>query len=110
LELVAKSSPDTDRNNVKPTALIAAVAVLILLVGALAWHFFGPSPSSGQARALTAEEKANQDWLDQKAKESGGDFNKLSPEDQRRLFSLRGPQGPFILKQQAARSAVKPSP
>jgi hypothetical protein len=85
--------------------LIATLVVLALLVGGLAWHFFGPNTGVGHGRALTAEEKANQDWMDQKVKESGGDFNRLSPEDQRRLFALHGPQGPFILRQEAARAA-----
>jgi len=87
--------------SVSMPVLVAAVAVLVLLVGGLAWHYLGPTTGGGRTRPPTAEEKANAEWLDQKAKETGGDFNKLSPEDQRKLFALRGPQGPFILRQTA---------
>jgi hypothetical protein len=81
--------------------LIAAVAVVVLLVGGLAWHYFGPNTGSGRARPLTAQEKADADWLNQMAKETGGDFSKLSPEDQRRMFALNGPHAPFNLRQAA---------
>ena len=44
--------------------------------------------------------------MEQKAKESGGDFNRLSPEDQRRLFLTQGQMAPFLFKQ-AAQKAQK---
>ena len=50
---------------------------------------------------MTAEEQANQQFMKQKAQESGGDFNRLSQEDQRRLFSIAGPRAPFELRQMA---------
>jgi hypothetical protein len=87
--------------SVSMPVLVAAVLVLVLVVGGLAWHFFGPNTGSGRGRPLTAEEKANADWLSQKAKETGGDFSKLSQEDQRRLFAQHGPQAPFVLRQAA---------
>jgi hypothetical protein len=75
--------------------------LMLVLVGGLAWRFFSPKTGSGKARPLTAEEKANADWLNQKAKESGGNFGQLGPEDQRRLLAAHGPQAPFLLRQAA---------
>jgi hypothetical protein len=81
--------------------ILVSVALLLVLICGLAWHFFGPNTGSAPARALTAEEQANQQFMKQKASESGGDFNRLSQEDQRRLFSIAGPRAPFELRQMA---------
>jgi len=40
-------------------------------------------------------------WLDAKAKESGGDINRLSPDDQQQLRTKMGPQAEWILRNRA---------
>jgi hypothetical protein len=87
--------------SINTPTLVAALVVLLLLLGGLGWHYFGPNTAGGRARPLTAQERTDQDWLNQKAKESGGDFNKLSPEDQRKMFASHGPRAPFNLRQAA---------
>ena len=55
-------------------------------------------------RPLTADEQ----WVRQKAQETGGNFDKLSQEDQRRLFSIDGPKAPFDFRQQAHSAKIGP--
>jgi hypothetical protein len=94
----AKQSTDA-KPGVSMPILIAAIALVLLIVGGLAYHYFGPqrSEGTGTVRALTADEQ----WVRQKAKETGGDFNKLSQEDQRRMLAISGPKAPFDLRQMA---------
>lgn len=86
--------------------IIGAIAVLALFVGGLTWHFLGSNTPSGPTRTITAEEKTNEQWVAQKARESGGDFKKLNQEDQRRLLSLYGPKAPFDLRQMVSNTQI----
>ncbi len=82
-------------NSVSPPIIIAALVVLILFLGGMAWYFFAPhSGSAVHPRPLTT----NESWLAQKAKESGGDISKLSPADQQHLFQVAGPSAPATLR------------
>jgi len=98
--MVAGSNSDTGvgRAGVKSGVLIAAAIVLLLFLGGLTWRYFGPGAAAGNAHRLTAQQRADQDWLKQKARESGGDFNKLSTEDQSRLTSLYGKMAAYVLR------------
>jgi hypothetical protein len=86
------------RPRLSPVVRIATGVVLMLFVGMLA----GCNSESGKAADSTSASStlkpADMDWTKQKAKETGGDFNKLSPEDQKRLTTLHGNQAPNILK------------
>jgi hypothetical protein len=82
------------RNSVSPAVFIAAVVVLVLFIGGMAYYFLAPHTERVHPRPLTAAES----WLQQKAKESGGDFTKLSPADQKQLFSTAGPSAPVTLR------------
>lgn len=86
---------------VKPAALLAAIAVLALIFGVLLWRNFGPGAGT-PASTLTAQQQEEQAWLKKKAKESGGDIRKLSPEDQQKLVALHGQQAAAILKGNAS--------
>jgi hypothetical protein len=97
---MATRKPST-KSNVGLPVMIACIAVLILLIVGLAWHFFSPTVTEGAAaRPLTAQEQAKKDYAKQMATASGGDFGKLSQEDQRKMLALYGPQAPFILRQE----------
>ena|SRR5579862_3660108 len=96
--MTARSSKAKDKPVVSVPVIVVAVAILILILGAYAWHFFGPNTAGGPTRALTAKEQSDHDWVQQKAKQTNGDFEKLSPEDQRRLISIFGPKAPFAFK------------
>lgn len=87
--------------------LISTIAIALIAIGGMAWSFFGPK-GGPPPRALTANEKANDAWFNEIARTTGGDFNKLSPEDKRRLFAMHGPQSPFLLKQAASAAQQKP--
>jgi len=81
-------------NSVSLPILIAAVVVLVLFIGGLAYYFLAPHTERVHPRPLTAAES----WLQEKAKESEGDFTKLSPADQKQLFSTAGPSAPVTLR------------
>lgn len=99
--MAANSRRTSGKTAVSLPVLIAAIVVFVLFLGGLGWYFLVPATDGAPARALTSEEQANVDWVKQKAKESGGDFDKLSQEDKRRLLSIKGPMGPFELRQEA---------
>ena len=80
--------------SVKPPVVIVAVALLIVLLGGMAYMFLLPHSAPVHARPLTQSES----WLSQKARESGGDFSKLSQADQQHLFSIAGPSAPVTLR------------
>jgi hypothetical protein len=81
--------------------LIGTIVVALLIVGGTAWHFFGPQNGGAPVRPLTAEEQANKTWIEEKARETGGDFTKLGSDDQQRLRTLNGPRAPFEFMQVA---------
>ncbi len=93
--------PSSTRSTPPLPAMIATIAILALLVGGSAWHFLGSSSDSTSVHAITAQEQADMQFIKQKAKESNGDFDKLSKEDQRQLLSMHGAQAPFALRQVA---------
>lgn len=83
-------------SNVNPLAVIGAAVVLLLFVGWLGWHFFGPAGNAGPTAPLTA----NETWIQQKARESKGEMKSLSPEDQKKLMEIAGGSGPSQLAAQ----------
>ncbi len=91
----------TAKTNAGLPVIIASITVLILILGGLLWHNFGNSGGGEPARSLTAQEKADREFVQKKAAESSGNFNSLSQEDQQRLLAIIGQRAPFQLKQEA---------
>jgi hypothetical protein len=91
---VRSSKKTQSTSQVSPPLVAAAVVVLVLFLGGLIWYYFAPHSEAVHPRPLTAGET----WLEQKARESGGDYNKLSPADKQQLFSITGPSGPVTLR------------
>ncbi len=85
------------RNGISPVAIIAAVVVLLILVSWMGYANFG-AHAEPYKPASTPENEANNAWITQKAKESGGDINKLSPEDREKLQRLTRGFGAMALK------------
>jgi hypothetical protein len=85
---MAISSPTgAQKQPVSLPVLIAAAALLLLLIGGLAWHFLGTGRAAG-----TVSNDPNARWVRQKAVESQGEITRLTPDDQRHLVQLLGPQ------------------
>ena len=76
--------------------IIATIAVLVIAMGTLVWRVF--SGEAGPAKTLTAQQRADQTWIKVKARESGGDFEKLTKEDQQRLVALYGKMASAVLR------------
>ncbi len=93
-----------DKTAVSMPVVIAVIAILIVFLGGLAWHYLGASGGGAPARSLTSQEKADRDWLQQMARTKNGNFEQLSPEDQRRLIALYGPKAPFTFRMAASHS------
>ncbi|MDX1933787.1 MAG: hypothetical protein SFU56_14410 [Capsulimonadales bacterium] len=79
---------------VNPAILIAAVVFVVALIGGLAYYFLFPHSAPVTPRPLTESES----YLQTKARESEGDFNRLSPTDQRELIQKLGPSAPVTLR------------
>ena len=94
----------TQNTAVKPKIVIASIAILVVILVGLAWHFFGTGTEGASTRPLTHQEQADQDWVQQKAAQTKGNFDQLSPEEQRRLTSLYGPKAPFKFRMAARNS------
>lgn len=83
--------------SVSPDSWITTVVSLILLTVVLTGCNNG-STNTGLTPAQTAQQHTDIEWAKQKAKETGGDFNKLNPADQKRLTTQYGNQAPNILR------------
>lgn len=77
----AKAKPE--QNSLSPIAATVAVLLLLVFVGWLGWRFVGP----GSVAANGAYKGLAPHWVVQKAQESQGDIDKLTPDDRKQLVS-----------------------
>ena len=75
--------------------VIAAALFLVIIIVVIARVTF--APPAGPDTRQTASQQSDNAWLTQKAKESGGDFNKLAPADQEKVQTLTKGKGGFVL-------------
>jgi len=75
-----------------------AVVILLLLVGWIGYLNLGPAPHPALPDNV---ETPIAKWIREKAHESGGDINKLSPEDQQKLQGVTQGKGVAYLKKYA---------
>lgn len=82
----SSSKAASQHKSFSPLATAIAVAALVLFVCWLGWHYVGPgsTPANGSLQGLDPR------WMVQKAQESKGDIDKLSPEDRKQLVSRWG--------------------
>jgi hypothetical protein len=82
--------------------LVAAICALVAFVAAIAYFNFRPRPADTRRRVVSAEEQQQVSlqtaWLKLKAKETGGDWQKLSPEDLQQLKMIAKDQFATTLK------------
>jgi hypothetical protein len=76
--------------------IIAAAVILIAFVGWLGWKNFGP-----QDPPLSKENVAAAQTIESLAKKSGGDWGKLTPDEQASMKKLAGPMAPMVLQSEA---------
>jgi hypothetical protein len=78
-----------------PAVAAALVVVLLAFVGWLAWAnlFAPPKPAP-----MDAKGQANHEYIKQLAVKSGGDFSKLSPEEQQKLQKMTTGYGAMAMK------------
>lgn len=75
--------------------IITAVFFSSLVVGLIAWASFRPHHAPEITTSATQE--ANNAWLTQKAKESGGSFDRLALLDQQKAQELTKGKGAFVI-------------
>ncbi len=78
--------------------MIAAVSVLILFLGWQFYTYFVPHSPPAESKPMRPEFKEVNDWITQKAKESQGDINRLSKQDQQMLSDKTRGNGAMVLK------------
>jgi hypothetical protein len=78
-----------------PAVAAALVVVLLAFVGWLAWAnlFAPPKPAP-----MDAKGQANHEYIKQLAVKSGGDFSKLSPDEQQKLQKMTTGYGAMAMK------------
>lgn len=81
----------------KPVSPAIAVAAVILVLAIVCYVGYN-SLSPHQGEALQVPKTETTKWIEQKAAESHGDINQLSPEDQQKLQRLSRNQGAMMLK------------
>lgn len=85
------------KSQVSPGVIAVALIALVLFVGWMAYLNFAP-PKYGKP---TEVDTPIANWIRAKARESGGDINKLSPEDVQKLQSVTQGKGEVYLKHYA---------
>ena len=86
--------PTNEPSAVNTPVMIAAAVVVVLFIGFLAFHFLGPRGIPRPSAPVSPDLQ----WISQKAQESGGNFSRLSPADQQKLFQMRGSSAPQVLQ------------
>jgi len=88
---------------VKPATLgIGIVCATVLIIIAVVAVVRQSQPRE----TLSPQAAAGKTWLDAKARESGGDINRLSPEDQQKIRAKIGPQAEWLLQSRAQELAT----
>ena len=82
---------------------VGGTGVVIILLAAGCSHSVDQASSAPavQPNELRTMDPGDTDWIKQKAKESGGDYRKLSSDDQTRLNQMTNGRGYIALKQYA---------
>ena len=97
--MASRSGPSASANSVPKKWAAAAVAVLVVFVLWVAYRSLFASPVALTAPPL--KPTPVMDWIHQKAKESGGDINKLSQQDRMQLMMQTSGMGEQLLKRYA---------
>jgi hypothetical protein len=74
--------------------IAGAIAFLALIVFGLGYYFLVPHHERVVPRPLTQSES----WIQQKARETDGDYNKLSADDKQHMISQYGQSAPLQLR------------
>jgi hypothetical protein len=90
------------------STLYAGFLIVFVIVAAGLW-FFRSTPQPPDS-SLQTQKLANENFLRQKAFESGGDINRLSKNDQEEVNNLTGGQGANTLRSMAPRAALQTAP
>jgi len=84
----------TTRQNVSPGIVaIAVIALILVIVGIASYNLRGP-----EMPRVPEQHNPLADWIRQKAVETKGDINKLTPEEQRKLQMPTQGKGAAYLK------------
>jgi hypothetical protein len=76
----------------KKTMVAIGAVVLAIIAGFVGYSMMPKEGGGGSAPAISPDDPAmkNIAWVKQKAKECGGDMNKLSAEDKAKVISILG--------------------
>ncbi|HEX5322781.1 MAG TPA: hypothetical protein VFW40_03265 [Capsulimonadaceae bacterium] len=89
-----KAAASQDSPNTMLIAAISGGVLLVILIVWLAFHYFGGNVRHDVAHGALPPDEV---YMQQMAKKCGGDFNKLSPADQKQVVKVAGGGGPSEL-------------
>lgn len=94
--------------SVPPAVVAAAIAAFVAIAGIIGYKTLSPAAPEIAQVEPSAQAKEIGDFLALKAKESGGDINKLTPGDRDKLQQLTGGRGEQALFSYASRAGTAP--
>lgn len=77
----ARPNKGGEKVGVSAPLIVGAIVLLAIFIGVVVYSNFAPS-------GPTPVKTATSDWLEQLARKSGGDINKLSPAEQAKLNQI----------------------
>ncbi|HZP83761.1 MAG TPA: hypothetical protein VFB21_19120 [Chthonomonadaceae bacterium] len=88
-----RAAPSSDSQAVPPRVILAAALALVVFLGWMAYRTFGPFTPP---KTFTVQDQKA--WVAKLARETQGDFDKLSPADQTKLNNISFGNGATYLK------------
>ncbi len=93
------SGQSASKNGVPPAVGVVIAVLLVLFISWVGYASLAPhAPQEVKREAASPQLAENDAWLKQKATECQGDFDKLSPEDQKKAQEITRNMAPMALK------------
>ncbi len=97
--MATSNQRNSQKQDVPPVVIALAVAGVLAFTAFMGYRTFGPQgPPKLNHPGPTAQQKANNDFLVNLARQTGGDISKASPQDVERLQAITGGNGAMALK------------
>lgn len=87
---------DLQKNNLTARIAIILIIVAVVLLGWQAYRYFGPRPEYPPPMQTRNEQVS--EWIRSLAQKSGGDINRLTPQERAQLEALTRGNGEIALR------------
>src|SRR4028119_1208004 len=97
--MATSNQTSTQKKEIPPSVIALVVAGVLAFTAFMGYRTLGPqTPGKLNHPGPTAQQKANNEFLVNLAKQTGGDISKASPQDVQRLQAMTGGNGAMALK------------